>query len=86
MNPNASAPPEPSAAAALLPLDPTLRDELYRELRQLARQRLRRSGPLTLQISGSASLAGNQFRGFGTGKVLYPGALILMLYPYAFIN
>lgn len=29
-------------------LDPALRDELYRELRQLARQRLRRSGPLTL--------------------------------------
>ncbi|MCE4555437.1 ECF-type sigma factor [Pelomonas cellulosilytica] len=29
-------------------LDPALRDELYRELRQLARQRLRRSGPMTL--------------------------------------
>ncbi|MFT7722185.1 MAG: ECF-type sigma factor [Roseateles sp.] len=29
-------------------LDPELRDDLYRELRRMARQRLRRSGPLTL--------------------------------------
>lgn len=46
VNPTAAASPE--SPAPLHPLDPALRDELYRELRQLARQRLRRSGPLTL--------------------------------------
>lgn len=40
----------PTASPAAPPdaLDTTRRDALYRELRQLARQRLRRSGPLTL--------------------------------------
>ncbi|CAM4003723.1 ECF-type sigma factor [Roseateles saccharophilus] len=46
MNTTTSAPTE--SATPLLPLDPALRDELYRELRQMAHQRLRRSGPLTL--------------------------------------
>lgn len=43
MNPIDASPTDSST-----PLDPALRDELYRELRQMARQRLRRSGPLTL--------------------------------------
>ncbi|WP_394387714.1 ECF-type sigma factor [Roseateles sp. BYS87W] len=47
MTPTESAPDCAPPAAALV-LDPTHREALYRELRQLARQRLRRSGPLTL--------------------------------------
>lgn len=44
------------------------------------------SGPLTFNLTPSSSLAVNQFAGFGATKTLYPGALILVPYPYGTIN
>lgn len=46
--PPPAAPVEPDLNASLSESPVELNDELYRELKQIARQRLRRSGPMTL--------------------------------------